>query len=114
VLQPNTTHLWIPVLVFSLVAVCAICYLLLSAKKHTSIEKAITLLAKPSSVYEIPEGYEFLATAEKRAITIQNLYLNHGNDLDSIAGLLEIDKAFVEAVLITCGHLAGRPAANLK
>ena len=107
-------HIWTPVLLSSLVAVCAVGYWLLSAKKQSSVKKAITPLAGAASAYQIPEGYEFMATAERRAVTIQNLYLNHGNDLDSIAGLLEIEKAFVEEVLIAGGHLAGRQAANLK
>ena len=55
--------------------------------------------------YRIPENYSFLSRAEKRVVTIQNLYLNHGWDLESIAALLDVEKDFINKVLVKSGHL---------
>jgi hypothetical protein len=62
-----------------------------------------------ASAYQIPDNYNFLPLAEKRHVTIQNLYLNHGWELDGIASLLEVERSLVEEVLIKYGHLRRQP-----
>lgn len=90
---------YIPTLVFILVVVFAVLFVMLSGKRSTLIEEGLSV------VYRIPENYGDMLARERRLVMIQNLYLNHGRDPESIAGLLEIDKGFVKEVLVRSGHL---------
>jgi len=106
--------LLIPALVFLLVFILAVFLLVRSPKGRTAREQQSNPAAESFAVYQIPENYGSLEANEKRLVTIQNLYLNYGSDLESIAGLLEVDRGFVEEVLIKLGHLRQGPGSPTK
>ena len=54
---------------------------------------------EPTSPYQIPTNYSQLSRSDKRVVTIQNLYLNHGWGVDRIAGLLDLEEALIRQVL---------------
>jgi hypothetical protein len=113
-LESIPINLLIPALVFLLVFIVAVFLLTRSAKGRTAREHQFSLAAESFVVYQIPENYGSLEASEKRLVTIQNLYLNYGRDLESIAGLLEVDRGFVEEVLVKLGHLRQRPTSPTK
>jgi hypothetical protein len=113
-LESIPINLLIPALVFLLVFVFAVFLLMRTAKGRTAREHQFNLAAESFAVYQIPENYGSLEASEKRLVTIQNLYLNYGRDLESIAGLLEVDRGFVEEVLVKLGHLRQRPSSAPK
>jgi hypothetical protein len=113
-LESIPLNLLIPALVFLLVFIFAVFLLMRSPKGRAAREGQFNLTAESFAVYQIPENYGSLEASEKRLVTIQNLYLNYGRDLESIAGLLEVDRGFVEEVLIKLGHLRQHPASATK
>jgi hypothetical protein len=60
---------------------------------------------EPLQAYQIPDNYTLLSRAEKRVVTIQNLYLNYGWDMESIAALLDVESDLISKVLVKSGHL---------
>ena len=98
-LQSIPIYFYIPAIVFVLVVLLAFLFLMLSDRKSTPSKEELSM------VYRIPENYGAMLAREKRLVTIRNLYLNHGRDPESIAGLLEMDKALINEVLLKSGHL---------
>jgi hypothetical protein len=113
-LESIPINLLIPGLVFLVIFIFAVFFLMRSVRGRTAPERQFSLAAESFVVYQIPENYGSMEASEKRLVTIQNLYLNYGRDLESIAGLLEVDRGFVEEVLFKLGHLRQRPTGAPK
>jgi hypothetical protein len=114
VLATVPLHWVIPALVFFGVVSLSIYLVAQSGQKRKPVKDEFSLSREPALAFKIPENYVSLEPAEKRRVTIQNLYLNHGQDLDSIAELLEVDKKDVEDVLHHYGHLRSSNSPDAK
>jgi hypothetical protein len=107
-------HWVIPALVFFGVVTLSIYLVAQSGQKRKPVKDEFSFSREPALAFKIPENYGLLEPAEKRRVTIQNLYLNHRQDLESIAELLEVDKKDVEDVLRQYGHLQTFPSSDTK
>ena len=107
-------HWVVSALVFFGVVTFSIYLVAQSGQKRRPVKDEFSFSKEPALAFKIPENYVSLEPAEKRRVTIQNLYLNHRQDLESIAGLLEVDKKYVEDVLHHCGHLQSSYSSDAK
>ncbi len=97
-------HYVIPGLVFFGVILISLVLVVQFGRKRSPLRDPLGKYREPARVFQIPEDYSALGPDAKRRVTIQNLYLNHGENPEKIAGLLEVETAFVVDVLRSAGH----------
>jgi hypothetical protein len=95
----------IPILVFALVLLLAFCSVALMSKRRSLDANDLVFASEAPAAYRIPDNYGTMESRQRREVTIKNLYLNHGFELERIAGLLELDQAIVQGVLAKSGNL---------
>ena len=103
--QSMPVHVFLPMIVFVMVVIFVLSLSMVGSKGHLQASNEFGLAVEARPIYQIPRNYSTMQPSEKRRVTIQNLYLNHSWDLDGIARLLELDRAFVQDVLAKSGHL---------
>ncbi len=95
----------VPILVFALILLIAMCSIALVSRRGSEISSEFVYTAEAPATYRIPRDYVTMEPGQRRVVTIKNLYLNHRWNLERIASLLEVDRAFVQNVLAKSGDL---------